>query len=208
MEEAAPEPAPARQSMAIAGLTGSLTPREAHAALDPRMQTFANCFHEHGTGSVRGLGGDVTLHIVVNADGSVRTAFPVDSTVGHLDVERCLSDVATATRFPRPRGGGEAVLTWPISMDPPTDVRHPTTWDASRVANVLERNRETVLEACRPEGEGGIQVTAYTRSGRVIVAGASAHDESSSAALECVVERVRSWSMPPTRRTAKVTFQL
>ncbi|MCB9597381.1 MAG: AgmX/PglI C-terminal domain-containing protein [Sandaracinaceae bacterium] len=203
-EEEAPPPRP---TMAIAGLTGSLTTREAHRALDPRMETFAGCFHEHGTG-VTGLGGDVTLHIIVNADGSVRTAFPTDSTVGHRDVERCLSDVAQATVFPRPRGGGEAVLTWPISMDPPSDVRHPQTWDPSRVANVVERRGSDVLAACRPEGTGHVRVTAYTRGGRVIMAGASTDDESGRDALDCVVTRVRSWPMPPTPRTAKVTFEL
>ncbi len=205
--ETAPEPAVPRATMAFTGLTGTLTTREAHRALDPRMQAFAACFHEHADG-VRGLGGDVTLHIVVNADGSVRTAYPTDSTVGHREVERCLSDVAQATRFPRPRGGGEASLTWPISMDPAEDVRHPVTWDAARVASLVERRGGDVLGQCRPEGSGRIQVTAYTRGGRVISAGASTDDESGRDALDCVVSRVRDWPMPSTPRTAKVTFLL
>ncbi len=205
----APEPeiapaAPPRATMAFSGLTGSLTVREAHRALDPRMEAFAACFHEHA-GGVRGLGGDVTLHIVVNADGTVRTAYPTDSTVGHREVERCLSDVAEATVFPHPRGGGEATLTWPISMDPAD--RHPTTWDPARVASVVGRHGAGVLDACRPEGSGRIQVTAYTQGGRVLSAGASTDHESGRDALDCVVTRVRGWEMPSSRQTAKVTFE-
>jgi len=207
-EPAAPEAAPAPR-MAFSGLTGSLTTRDAHAALDPRMGEFAACFHAHSSGSrVAGLGGQVRLHIIVATDGHVRAAYPEDSTVGHRDVERCHVEVAEATRFPRPRGGGEATLTWPIAMDPPTDVRHPRTWDASRVARLIERNGADVLSQCRPEGAARIQVTAYTRRGRVIAAGAATDDESGRDALDCVVERVRTWTMPATARTAKVTFDL
>jgi len=205
-DEPAAEPAP---RMAFSGLTGSLTTRDAHTALDPRMGEFASCFHEHSSGArVAGLGGEVRLHIIVAIDGHVRAAFPEDSTVGHRDVERCLVEVAEATRFPRPRGGGEATLTWPIAMDPPHDVRHPRTWDASRVASVVERHGADVLAQCRPNGGAHIQVTAYTRRGRVIAAGAATDDESGRGSLDCVVERIRGWTMPATQRTAKVTFDL
>lgn len=193
--------------MMISGLHGSLSTVEAQGALAPRMEAFAACFHEHG-GRIRGLGGEVRLHIHVAADGSVRAAYPEDSTVGHRDVERCLSDVAVETRFPRPRGGGEATLSWPIMMDPPQGVRHPSTWDPSRVAGVVERRAGEVLAQCRPEGHANIQVTAYVRDGRVISAGAATDDESGRESLDCIVARVRTWQMPPARRMAKVTFAL
>ncbi|MBX3274361.1 MAG: AgmX/PglI C-terminal domain-containing protein [Sandaracinaceae bacterium] len=195
---------PAR--MAFTGLTGTLTSREAHAALDPRTRAFVACFQEHAS-DVRGLGGDVTLHIVVNADGSVRTAYPSDSTIGHRGVERCLTDVARATRFPTPRGGGEAALSWPLSMDPPDGVRHPETWDPSRVAGVLAR-RASELRAQCGEGTRHVRVTAYTNGGRVVSVGAASGDEAGHEALECVSARVRAWAMPPSRRLAKVTFDL
>jgi len=33
-------------------------------------------------------------------------------------------------------------------------------------------------------------------------------DESGRGSLDCVVERIRGWTMPVTQRTAKVTFDL
>ncbi len=209
-EPAAPAPAaPAHSEVTVSGLTGSLSDVEAHRALDPRMDSFARCFLEQGQG-LRQLGGDVRLHIRVGVDGQVRTAYPEDSTVGHRDVERCLSDVAMHTRFPRPRGG-EARLTWPLSMDPPTDVRHPATWDPNRVARVVERRAPDVLARClEPEAQPNarVQVTAYVRGGRVVSAGAASGEEVASEALDCVVDQVRSWPMPPAPRMAKVTFEL
>ena len=202
---AADAPAPPAR-MAFTGLTGTLTSREAHAALDPRTRAFVACFEQHAR-DVRGLGGDVTLRIVVNADGSVRTAYPSDSTIGHRGVERCLTDVASATRFPTPRGGGEAALSWPLSMDPPDGVRHPQTWDPSRVAGVLARRAPELRAQCG-EAARHVRVTAYTNGGRVVSVGAASGDEAGHEALECVSARVRAWAMPPSRGLAKVTFDL
>lgn len=205
--EAEPEPSEAPAEPTMSGLTGSLSDVEAHRALDPRMSSFARCFLEHGDG-LHQLGGDVRLHIRVGVDGGVVSAYPEDSTVGHREVERCLSEVAMQTRFPRPHGG-EARLTWPISMDPPDDVRHPATWDPGRVARLVERRAPEVLARCRPpESSSRIQITAYVRRGRVISAGAAVEDESAAPALDCVVEQVRAWPMPPAARLAKVTFDL
>jgi len=93
-------------------------------------------------------------------------------------------------------------------MDPPRGVRHPGTWDPSRVETVVERRGAHVLERCRPEGSGVVQVTAYVRAGRVLSAGVATDEEVGDEVLDCVAGRVRSWSMPSSRRTAKVTFEL
>ncbi|MGE0788559.1 MAG: AgmX/PglI C-terminal domain-containing protein [Sandaracinaceae bacterium] len=205
-EEEAPPP-----EVTVSGLTGSLSDVEAHGALDPRMNEFARCFFDHSS-ALHQLGGDVRLHIRVGIDGNVVSAYPEDSTVGHRDVERCLGEVAMHTRFPRPRGG-EARLTWPISMDPPEDVRHAATWDPGRVAHLVERRAAEVLSQCAVAPEPGaaepaIQVTAYVRGGRVIAAGAASREETTSQALDCVVDQVRRWPMPAAPRLAKVTFDL
>lgn len=204
-QETPAEAPPPREQYAVQGITGSLSDNEAHRALDPRMDSFARCFLDQADG-LRQLGGDVRLHIRVGIDGMPVSAYPEDSTIGHRGVERCLSDVAMHTRFPRPRGG-EARLTWPISMDPPENVRHPATWDPSRIANVLERRAPEVIAQCE-EGALNVQVTAYVRRGRVVQVGAASREEDGAEALDCVVEQVRSWEMPPAPRMAKVTFGL
>lgn len=204
-EAEAPVEESPRETYAVQGITGSLSDSEAHQALDPRMDSFARCFLDQAS-SLRQLGGDVRLHIRVGIDGMPVAAYPEDSTVGHRDVERCLSDVAMHTRFPRPRGG-EARLTWPISMDPPENVRHPATWDPSRIANVLERNAPRVIAQCE-ERALAVQVTAYVRRGRVVQVGAASREEAGADTLDCVVEQVRGWDMPPAPRMTKVTFDL
>jgi TonB family protein len=195
--------------MAVAGLTGSLSPYEVREALEPRAEEFGACF-VRASRRLRGLGGRIQLAFHVDATGRVETVRAADSTIGHRAVERCLLEVAAETRFPRPQGG-EADFSWPLEMD---SVSEPTTWDPSRIDGVVRRFGPRVLETCVAEGADrpAFQVTTYvSRSGRVIAAGAvmlGAADDASDESLDCVASQVRRWRMPRATRNAKVTFEL
>lgn len=201
---AAPALADGRPTMGVSGITGSLNDVEAHRALDPRMGAFAQCFFDHAD-ELQEAGGEVRLRIRVGTDGRVVSAFPEASTVGHRGVERCLGDVAMRTRFPRPRGG-EAYVSWPITLDVPEDGRGPRTWGASRVRRVVRRHGAEAMAQCGITTRA--RVTAYVRGGRIVSLGAAVADEVPSAALDCLAEQVGGWRMPGGRRLAKVTFEL
>lgn len=195
--------------MAVAGLTGSLSPYEVREALEPRSEDFGACF-ARASRRLRALGGRIQLAFHVDAEGRVETVRAADSTIGHRAVERCVLDVAAATQFPRPQGG-EADFSWPLEMDSASE---PATWDPSRIDGVVRRLGPRVLETCVAEGaeRPAFQVTTYvSRSGRVVSAGAvmlGAPDETSDESLDCVASQVRRWRMPRATRSAKVTFEL
>jgi hypothetical protein len=201
------EPALARQ-MSVSGITGSLSALEVQRALEPRNEDFARCFLDRSA-RFHELSGQVRIFVRVAADGTVERAFPEDSTLGDRGVERCVAEVASATRFPRPRGGGAAELRWPLHIDPPSNVRNPITWDSQRVARVVEREGRGVVSRCMPDGgTGAVQVTAYVRGNRVVSVGAAVTDEALAGSMDCVADAVRRWRLPSTPRMAKVTFEL
>ena len=205
----APASPAAVSTMETRGLTGSLSTIEVRRALEPRLEAFGGCFAPH-TRRLRALGGRLELRFEVAVDGHVTKVQPIDSTVGHRDVERCVLEVAAATRFPRPHGG-EAQFTWPLELDPPDHIRHPVTWDPSRVRGVVRRRGARVLRICRPpHSDAQYQVTTYvSRRGRVLSAGAAAREPGADTELDCVVRAVRRWRMPAAgRRQAKVTFEI
>ena len=200
----------APSSMETRGITGSLSTVDVERALSRRFEDFGACFAQHGR-RLRTLGGRIQLAFHVARDGSVLSVRATDSTIGHRQVERCIVDVAAATDFPPPQGGGDADFSWPLELDPPEHVRHPDTWDPSRVARVVRSQGPRVLERCVPEDIATFQVTTYvSRSGRVLAAGAIALEPTVDAEpLDCVARLVRRWRMPRAERhQAKVTFEL
>ncbi len=192
--------------MAVEGLRGTLSPRDAREAIEPEMESIAACFAERSE-SLEEIGGSLEMRIRVRGDGTVLFAGPEDSTVGDREVERCVGRAIEAARFPRPNGGGEAEVRWSLSVDPPPSVRAPATWDPRRVAPVVRRRARAARARCAVEAP--VQVTAYvTRGGRVISAGAASTVDTPPDRLDCVAAQVRAWRMPAAPRVTKVTFEL
>ncbi len=117
---------------------------------------------------------------------------------------RCVLDVVSRARFPRPRGG-EAEFTWGFGFDPPEEVRAPLSWEATRVGPALISGAPALAQRC---GVRGARVTAYIApGGRVMAAGASTPDADSLASIDCVIDAVLGLTMPdPGSYAAKVTF--
>lgn len=94
---------------------GSLTGREIQAVVRNGLPAIRRC-----TQSVlrRGqpLAGKVVVRFVVNPRGAVRSARPQRSTLGNRAVERCIVAAVRRWRFPRPRGGGIVIVTYPFVL--------------------------------------------------------------------------------------------
>ncbi|MCA9610891.1 MAG: AgmX/PglI C-terminal domain-containing protein [Myxococcales bacterium] len=192
--------------MAVSGLHGTLSPREVRAALRPRLDELTGCFALRSM-SFEQLGGQLRMSIRVDGSGRVLGAHPEDSTVGDRDVERCVRRVIASVRFPRTHGGGEALVHWALSVEPPSAVRQAAVWAPERVARLVRRRGTDALARCHATSD--VQVTAYvSRRGRVINVGAASSEHHDDEVLDCVARRVRAWRMPSARHVTKVTFDL
>lgn len=186
----------------ITGLMGTI-PREAvEDALNPRMGRFMRCF-EQRLGEVEFLAGDIRLAFRIRTDGTVAWVYPAETSIGDREAERCVLDVARGTRFRRP-SGGEAEFSWGFGFDAPDDVRPPLNWGADVLGDRL-RDAAAVARACSASGSS---ITVYIEpGGRVLSAGGSVSSPEAEAALDCILEQVRGWTMPdPGSYAAKVTF--
>ena len=174
-----------------------------------RMGRLSGCFGRH-LDELATLGGEIEFAFHVATDGGVMWVYPVASTVGHLETERCLTEVAKSTRFPRPHGG-EAEFKWSVGFDPPSDVRAPTEWPHTHIEEIVNEHAPALLSECRPAGASyQYEVTAYVApGGQVLSAGASVEDPAAIDSVACLVAGVRAWTMPdPGSYQAKVTFDL
>lgn len=194
--------AAANESVQVEGLMGTISATAVQRGIEPRMGRFLRCFTERYE-AVEVLGGRFDMAFRVARDGSVLWVYPRASTIGDRETERCLLGVAAGIRFSAPQGG-EAEFAYPIEIDAPEDVRPPTFWDPSRVAEAVER------QASRLQCPGHFAVTVYIEpGGEVVAAGASSREQVSAEQLDCVAGAVAGWTMPtPGSYPAKVTFDL
>ncbi len=187
----------------ITGLMGTIAREQVERALNPRMPRLMRCF-EQRLGAVEVLAGNMRFGFRIHTDGTVAWVYPAETDIGDRQTEQCVLEVARSTRFPPPRGG-EAEFSWSFGLDAAEDVRPPLNWSADalgpRMADV-----GTVARECGVSGS--YAVTAYVEpGGRVLAAGGSAPSAEGEPALDCILERVRAWTMPdPGSYAAKITF--
>lgn len=192
--------------MEVQGLMGTIPQRKIQATLEPKLPSFARCF-ARGAVEVEPIAGRMELYFRVALDGHVEWVYPRASSVGHRGTEQCVLDIASAVRFPGPKGGDAAELAWSFEMEA-GDVRPPVEWGAENVLPVAEANREA-LQACGI-GSGDAVVTLYVAPGGTVQGvGASARTREAAAQIDCLVQAVATWQLPdPGSYLAKVSFEI
>ncbi len=70
--------------------------------------------HEYQQQKVPSLSGKVAVKFVVSAEGTVTTSMIAQSTVGNSELEACIAGRVRTWKFPKPKGGGIAVVTYPF----------------------------------------------------------------------------------------------
>ncbi|MGE0788739.1 MAG: AgmX/PglI C-terminal domain-containing protein [Sandaracinaceae bacterium] len=188
----------------VSGLMGTIRSDQVENALNPRMPRFTRCFADR-MGTIELLAGDIRMSFRISTDGQVLWVYPSESTVGDRDTERCILDVARGTRFPRPNGG-EAEFSWGFGLD--ADGPRPATSWSSTDLGTRESEVRAVGRECRARGSH--RITAYIMpAGSVLAAGGTMPDPEGEGALDCILDRVRSMTMPdPGSWPAKVTFDV
>lgn len=66
-----------------------------------------------------GLAGKIAIRFVIGAQGAVTSASSVSTTMSSPPVETCLVARVRSWRFPRPRGGGIVIVTYPFVFTQP-----------------------------------------------------------------------------------------
>lgn len=197
------------RKVAVQGIEGTLSNFEVRLTMEKRGKEFGRC-HEPRARSVPALAGSIEFKIHVLKSGQVSEVQVRDSDLGDRELERCLSEVIQAAKFPEPRGG-EADVKWNMLLEPADrSAREPEKWQLGHVEHVVRKHRSELLTACDARGAGSFTVTAYVASsGRVLTAGVAASEASSPQQFDCIAEQLRTWTMPrPRKGLAKVSFPL
>jgi TonB family protein len=70
--------------------------------------------HEYQQQKVPGLSGKIAVKFVVSQEGTVVASSIVQSTIGNSELEACIAGRVRTWKFPKPRGGGVAIVTYPF----------------------------------------------------------------------------------------------
>jgi hypothetical protein len=200
---------PKRGGMKVEGIMGTISTNRIQEIFELRLLRFERCFTEREA-EIAFIGGHIEFYFRVALDGHVAWVKPKASTIGDRKTERCLTDIVKKTRFPEPRGGGEAEVAWGFEREPNPNVAQPVEVDSKSVRHVVNKNSGSIF-ACNI-GSSNIMITAYVApGGTVVAAGASVSDrfEADETMLDCVTNAVVGWAMPdPGATSAKVRFRV
>jgi outer membrane biosynthesis protein TonB len=98
-------------------LVGSLKKSEIEAVIQRSMTSIRYCYQRQLQRSPD-LAGKITVKFVVSGDGSVSSAGIKASSMGSPAVESCIVGRFQRMSFPRPRGGGMAIVSYPFLFSP------------------------------------------------------------------------------------------
>ena len=202
-----PAPAAPPRQVKIRGLTGTLNLDDVHQTMDAQRPALDACIGESRR-TLRWVSGAIRFAFEVDATGHVQKVHPIESSLGHSRLERCIAGTLAATVFPAPAGRANARFTWGMSVESPGG-RPPDALDAKLVRPLLRRKARSLLKTCSVRRRERFQITAYiAKGGRVLSAGAVPMPPKASEKLDCVLEEITSWPMPKVDRYAKISFLL
>lgn len=194
--------------MSASSEIGALDEQRVDNVFKRSLGALEECLHQ-GAERVEFLGGSVSFFVEVDGDGHAEQAFLEHSTLGDRETERCMLSALKSKHWPKPVGGMHGLARKSFDFDPPNDVRPPLEWDAEQAKPALKKLGGK-LDECRGQSSGTFEATAYVSpEGQVIAASVTPPNAEADAAVDCLVEAIRSASFPsPGSWAAKVTFPL
>lgn len=94
-------------------ITDNISKIEISRVIRNALSRFKFCYEKELNANPN-LQGKVAVKFTIAPTGVVAMADAVDSTIGDPRVEECVVSVMKSLQFPRPRGGGVAVVTYPF----------------------------------------------------------------------------------------------
>lgn len=116
--DAAPAPpAPGAHRVDFPIILGALDKALIDQVIDAGLGRLDACYQAEKA-RTRSLSGRITVKFVVARDGTVRSAFPKESSFPSGNVEQCVATAFLGLRFPEPKGGGIVIASYPFSFAP------------------------------------------------------------------------------------------
>ncbi len=94
-------------------IVGGLTRKVVGEYIQRRWLQFKHCY-EKGLGRSPNMYGKVTTTFTIDSEGRVSETDVLQSTLDNADVEVCVLRAIRLIRFPKPRGGGVVIVTYPF----------------------------------------------------------------------------------------------
>ena len=102
-------------TLGIATVRGSLDKDIIRRVVHLHMNEVKYCYDKelvHKTG----LEGRISIQFVISPQGLVLSSVLQSSTMGNVSVEKCVVDAAKRWEFPKPTGGGIAIVAYPFNF--------------------------------------------------------------------------------------------
>jgi hypothetical protein len=195
-------------SLAVSSEIGALDEDKVTRAFDASLKELQRCL-DRGARRVEFIGGAVSFYVKVDGGGALAHTHVEESSLGDRETEKCMLDVLRKKKWPAPVGGETGYARKSFEFDPPNDVRPPTDWSGDRVAKTLD-DKSNEIAKCKNGSNGSFTATMYvSTSGQPLAVGITPPDEGGEAAVDCLVDVLKSASYPkPGSWPAKVTFSL
>lgn len=197
----------AHAHVAVSGLKGTLNKDDVHQTMDARQRALNACIQQARRGS-QWVGGTLRFAFRVDHAGRVMHVRPLGSSLGHLALEQCISEVLRQTQFPAPAGRASAEFTWGMNVEPARGALLKPERSRTIAASV-RRHRRELWKQCELPRRARFRVTAYVSSaGQVVSAGAITRPGPAQDKLECLIEELGKLRLPKQKRMAKVQFDV
>jgi hypothetical protein len=180
---------------------GFLSQDDAEEAIKGHWQQLVACYEQAGPARDFASGA-VRLRFLVNGQGRAGEVYILESQLGSLEVERCLTAAGRAIVFPRPQGGKVTTVDYslefrstgeiPVVVLPPGDVARPfASWLPDLAAECHELAVDEVL------------ATFYVDPrGQVRSAGFGSAKPMSEETTDCLSRAIHRWAWRPDRSRA------
>ncbi len=174
----------------VEGLLGNVTGDELERVFANNRRSMERCYEE-AVMDLEELEGTLRFQAEVASDGTVSSAFIMESDLGSVDAEMCMLQVVKEMTFKRVKGG-VAIIYYPLELEAP--YAHPpfVTWPDKKIDKVVNQHRAE-LNRCL-KGKSGIHLTLYIgMGGMVLSAGGAAETLDAYEATTCAAGVTRSW---------------
>ena len=193
------------EGFAVSGVLGTVDPDQVQAAFAAHRAEVDACYAK-ASGDKPWLGGPLELKLRIAKTGDpspVPSSVIITQPLGNLELERCITEVAKATRFPRPKGGPEAEVTYGFTFRGRMSLQ---TWGSAEVAGPFEQGSALAKCGAAPKG---LRVAFFvTPGGRAPSVGVGAEEQFAAAFADCAAAEVgRLRFDDPRGKVARAVYQ-
>jgi TonB family protein len=175
--------------------------------VDGHVADLKACMGQHGSAT-----GQVRVEFTIQPDGKVSDA-KVGQASSNAKLDQCIAGSFRKWTFPKPKGGGVWVSSYPITFSAPPPPKKGTLTEEEIVGTIKPKLPE--VQACMAEAkkESKAEVSGIVDVGIAVAASGTVADVkvlSTTTKLpkldECIVTRVKAWTFPKPKGGGEAAF--